>query len=199
MNQIKLNQIKLNMKPQLTEQDFIDAAKLLNCEVASVKAVAEVESRQSGFLPTGEPTILFERHIFSKRTNRKFDATNPNLSNRKPGGYGKVSEQHGRLQEASKLDRTAALMSASWGKFQIMGFNFTLAGFNKLQDFINSMYKGEREHLMAFVNYVKNTGLSDELQRRDWANFARLYNGADYRKNQYDTKLAAAYKKYSKK
>lgn len=185
------------MKPQLTEQDFIDAAKLLNCEVAAVKAVAEVESHQNGFQPTGEPTILFERHIFSKRTNRKFDASHPSISNKKAGGYGTVSSQHGRLQLASTLDKTAALMSASWGKFQIMGFNFANAGFNKLQDFINAMYKGEREHLLAFINYVKNTGLSDELQRKDWVNFARLYNGADYKKNEYDKKLAAAYKKYS--
>lgn len=185
------------MKPQLTEQDFIDAAKILNCEVAAVKAVAEVESRQNGFQPNGEPTILFERHVFSKRTGRKFDTTHPSISNKKPGGYGKTSEQHGRLQLASTLDKNAALMSASWGKFQIMGFNFTLAGFNTLQSFINAMYKGEREHLLAFINYVKNTGLSDELQRKDWVNFARLYNGADYKKNEYDKKLAAAYKKYS--
>lgn len=186
-----------NNKPTLTEQDFIDAAKLLKCEVAAVKAVAEVESRQNGFQPTGEPTILFERHIFSKRTGGKFDKVAPNLSNRKAGGYGKISIQHSRLQEASKLDRTAALMSASWGKFQIMGFNFANAGFNKVQEFINAMYKGEGEHLLAFINYVKNTGLSDELQRKDWVNFARLYNGADYTKNEYDKKLAAAYKKYS--
>ncbi|WP_262919099.1 N-acetylmuramidase family protein [Niabella hibiscisoli] len=51
-------------KPILTEKDFQDAARQLNCEVAAIKAVAEVESKGDGFLPTGEPKILFERHIF---------------------------------------------------------------------------------------------------------------------------------------
>lgn len=186
-------------KPILTEQDFIDAAKLLNCEVACIKSVSEVESRGDGFLQNGEPTILFERHIFSKRTGRKFDAQYPNISNKKAGGYGKTSEQHGRLQQAATLDRNAALMSASWGKFQIMGFNFTYAGFNKLQDFITAMYKGEREQLMAFVNYIIATQLDDELRSKNWGEFARRYNGPDYKKNEYDIKLAKAYSKYSKK
>lgn len=186
-----------NTKPKLTEQDFIDAAKLLGCNVAEIKTVSDVESRDAGFQPNGEPTILFERHVFSKRTGRKFDTTHPSISNKKPGGYGKTSEQHGRLQLASTLDKNAALMSASWGKFQIMGFNFTLAGFNTLQSFINAMYKGEREQLLAFVNYVKAVQLDDELRNHQWAEFARRYNGPDYKKNDYDTKLAAAYKKHS--
>ncbi|WP_312076495.1 N-acetylmuramidase family protein [Chryseobacterium sp.] len=184
------------MKTKLQEQDFINAAKTLNCEVAVIKAVAEVESKQDGFLPTDEPIILFERHIFSKLTKGIFDHSNPNISNRTPGGYGAVAQQHKRLQSAVALDRNAALMSASWGKFQIMGFNFTLAGFNSLQQFVTAMYSSEAEHLEAFVEYVKNTFLDDELRSKNWAEFARKYNGPDYKKNKYDTKLAAAYKKY---
>lgn len=185
-------------KPTLSEKDFIDAAKILRCDVAAVKAVAEVESRQRGFNDKDEPVILFERHVFSKRTGRKFDAKYPDISNKKPGGYGKTDEQHGRLAKAVTLDRKAALMSASWGKFQIMGFNFTLAGFNSLQDFINAMYAGEREQLLAFVNYVKAEQLDDEMRELKWVEFARRYNGPDYKKNDYDTKLAAAYAKYKK-
>ncbi|AZA64465.1 DUF3380 domain-containing protein [Chryseobacterium carnipullorum] len=56
----------------LTEQDYINAAKELGCEVAAIKAVAEVESRGSGFLSSGEPKILFERHRFYKYTNGKY-------------------------------------------------------------------------------------------------------------------------------
>jgi hypothetical protein len=184
-------------KPELTEKDFQDAARQLNCEVAAIKAVAEVESRGDGFLPTGEPKILFERHIFSKRTNGLFDKTNPGISNPVAGGYGNAASQHKRLQEAVILNRNAALMSASWGKFQVMGFNYALAGFNSLQEFITAMYKGEREHLLAFVNYIINTSLHDELREKRWADFARKYNGPDYKKNNYDVKMAEAYKKFS--
>lgn len=186
-------------KPVLNEKDFRDAARRLNCEVAAIKAVAEVESKGDGFLPRGEPKILFERHIFSKRTNGFFDQTNPGISNPVAGGYGSPASQHKRLQEAVTLNRNAALMSASWGRFQIMGFNYTLAGFNSLQEFVTAMYKGEREHLFAFVNYIVNTVLDDELREKRWRDFARKYNGPDYRKNNYDVKMADAYKKLSGK
>ncbi|MFV0606637.1 MAG: N-acetylmuramidase family protein [Niabella sp.] len=184
-------------KPTLTHQDFIDAAALLNCSVAAIQAVAEVESSGAGFLDTGEPKILFERHIFSSRTNRLYDNTNPGVSNRIAGGYGKYNAQHKRLQEAVVLDRNAALMSASWGKFQIMGFNYALAGFNSLQEFVNAMFRSERDHLIAFIHYIKNVFLDDELREMRWADFARKYNGPAYQKNKYDTKLAAAYSKFA--
>ncbi|HOZ84909.1 MAG TPA: N-acetylmuramidase family protein [Niabella sp.] len=181
---------------KLVENDFLDAARLLQCEVAAIKSVAEVESSGDGFLASGEPKILFERHIFSKRTEGLYDNTNPGISNRNPGGYGTVSSQHKRLLEAVSLNRDAGLMSVSWGKFQIMGFNFTLAGFNNLQDFVIAMYQGEREHLLAFVNYIINTSLDDELRNRNWKEFARQYNGPEYKKNRYDEKLTAAFNKF---
>lgn len=185
-------------KPVLTDKDYKDAARALDAEVAAVEAVAEVESAGSGFLQSGEPKILFERHVFSKRTGRLFDESHPNVSNPTPGGYGTVASQHKRLQEAVTLNREAALMSASWGKFQIMGFNYALAGFNTLQEFVNAMYRSEREHLMAFVNYIRNVSLDDELREHRWADFARKYNGPDYRKNHYDAKLKVAYNKFAR-
>lgn len=179
----------------LTEQDYINAAKELNCEVAAVKAVAEVESLNGGFLSDGKPKILFERHKFSEFTKGKYDKDYPDISNERPGGY--TNNEHQRLEKAAKLDRNAALKSCSWGKFQIMGFNHNLVGFPVLQDFINAMYKSEGEQLKAFVKFIKSNKLDDELREKRWADFARIYNGKNYHINEYDTKLAKAYKKYS--
>lgn len=183
-------------KPKLTQQDYQEAADSLGCHIAAVKAVAEVESLDSGFLENDEPVILYERHIFSHRTNHMFDKVSPSISNPRPGGYGKLSEQHDRLMQAVKLNRDAALMSCSWGKFQIMGFNFSLAGYNTLQDFINAMYRSEKDHLQAFVQYIKEMSLDDELRNQEWIAFAKRYNGPAYKRNRYDTKLKAAFKKY---
>jgi hypothetical protein len=184
------------VKPVLTEQDFQDAADQLGCEVAAIKAVCQVEAPRGGFLPSGEPTILFERHKFSKFTGRKFDMSHSHISNRKPGGYKGGQAEHDRLAEAVALDRDAALRSASWGKFQIMGFNHEIVGFDSIQKFVNAMYKSEREHLMAFVLYVLNTGLAPALRRRDWPTFAEGYNGPGYAG--YDTKMAAAYTRFKR-
>lgn len=184
------------MKPVLTEQDFQKAAGELECPVAVIKAVCEVEAPRGGFLPSGEPTILFERHQFSKRTGRKFDISHPNISNQKPGGYKGGQAEHDRLAEASALDREAALESTSWGKFQIMGFNYAPAGFGSLQAFINAMYQSEGRQLDAFVSFIQHEGLAVFLRDCRWADFARRYNGANYAINKYDTKLAEAYAKF---
>lgn len=183
-------------KPKLTEKDFVAAAATLNCSVAAIKAVCEVEAPRGGFLPSDEIAILFERHQFSKRTGRKFDISHPLISNPKAGGYKGGQAEHTRLAEAVALDRNAALESTSWGKFQIMGFNYAPAGFADLQSFINAMSQGEPEHLTAFVAFIQHEGMAVFLRNAKWADFARRYNGANYAINSYDVKLAAAHSNF---
>lgn len=187
------------MKPTLTEQDFTDAADQLGCEVAAIKAVCQVEAPRGGFNPDGTPVTLFEGHKFHKFTNGQFDGEAPDLSyrtwTRKHYGKNWQAEQD-RIQRAMALDREAALRSASWGKFQIMGFNHEAVGFPAIQGFVNAMYKSEREHLMAFVMFVLKNGLAPSLRRKDWATFARGYNGPGYAENRYDDKMAAAYAEF---
>jgi hypothetical protein len=184
------------MKPRLSEDDFERAAKALDVPVNVVKAVTEVESRGRGFISTGEPVILFERHIFSRETDGKYDRNHPDLSNRNPGGYGSSASQHWRLGRAAALDRDAALRSASWGLFQIMGFNFERAGHPTLQSFINAMYRSEGDQLDAFVEFVKaDARMWEALKKKDWAGFAVRYNGPSYRKNRYDAKLRDAFRR----
>lgn len=176
----------------LTSADYERAAAAIGCTVAALRAVAEVESR-GGFLPDGRPKILYERHIFSRLTKRKFDAAHPAIANPKPGGYSGGRAEYDRLARAIALDRDAALQSASWGAFQIMGFNHKAAGFPAVEAFVQAMVSGQSAQLDAFARFIKSNRLDDELIRRDWAGFARGYNGPDYAKNRYDIKLAAAF------
>jgi len=188
------------MPDPLTEDDYKAAAKKLGCDVPAIKAVSEVESGPHGaFLPSGDPVILFERHKFHKFTNGQYDQTNPGISNRAAGGYGPVSQQHARFQEAAALNGDAALQSCSWGRFQVMGFHWKALGYPSLQDFVDSMYVSEANQLDSFVRYVLTNGLAKHLRNKNWAAFAEGYNGKDYRINNYDKKLAAAYKKYGGK
>jgi hypothetical protein len=183
----------------LNEDDYKQAAEMLNCDIAAIKAVAEVESRGEGFLPDGRPKILFERHKFRKFTNGAFDAKHPDISNASPGGYGAGgAHQWDRFNEAAALNETAAIKACSWGKFQLMGFNFDACGFATLEDFHAAMLKSEGEHLKAFCKFISSNNLAGALRGHKWATVAQGYNGENYKINQYDTKLAAAYKKYSK-
>jgi hypothetical protein len=180
----------------VSDADIESAAARIGCQVAAIRAVIEVESR-GGFLPDKRPKILFERHYFHKLTSGKFTAHHPDISWPEWGGYGLGgANQYDRLHRAIALDRAAALQSASWGNFQVMGSHWKSLGFASVEDFVSAMVSGAPAHLDIFVKYVKKNGLDDELIRRDWDSFARQYNGPKYKENKYDTKLAAAYAFY---
>lgn len=180
----------------LTDEHYKAAAWLLDVEPACVKAVTKVESRGSGFLPTGAPVILFERHWMYKLLKAK-TGQEPALSDvvdPKAGGYKGGTAEHTRLDKAVAIDRDCALQSASWGLFQIMGFHWKALGYGSIQQFINAQYKDEASQLDTFVRFIKvNPKMLTALKAKDWTTFAKLYNGPAYAKNNYDTKLAEAY------
>ena len=183
----------------ITRQDQIKAAEKLGVEVAVVKAVTAVEARGSGFIRnTDLPCILFEGHWFHKFTRGIHDNHYPHLSYAKwtkahyKGGRG----EYDRLIEAIGIcdEPDAALKSCSWGMFQIMGFNHEMAGYDDVKEYVNEMSMTEGAHLDAFVNFVMaQPTMVEHLREKDWADFARRYNGPGYQQNQYDAKLAAEF------
>lgn len=180
------------MPGKLTPEGIARAASTLGCEVAAVKAVIAVEALGDGFLSDGRPKILFERHKFHQFTNGRFDHV-PRVSNAKAGGYEGKEAEYVRLYIALQLDADAAVKSTSWGLGQVMGFNYALAGERSLLGFLLAAHHNEDAQLALMVQFIRSVGADDELRRKDWAGFARLYNGAGYTRNRYDTKLAAAY------
>lgn len=190
----------MKTKPPLTEKDFKDAANELMVPVAAIKAVCKIEAPRGGFNPDGTPVTLFEGHVFFRETDGKFTVEAPDLCFKHwtRRYYGKTwqAEQF-RLQRAMALDREAALRSASWGRFQIMGFNHEVAGHDTIQSFVNAMYRSERAQLDAFVEFLIHNGLCPSLRRLDWKTFARGYNGPGYAENEYDVKLAKAYDEFA--
>jgi len=185
--------------------DFEKAASTLNVEVAAIRAVHQVESAgRSGFLPDGRPEILFEGHCFwgqlkllgmdpvSFRTGNE-DILYPSWD---MSYYKGKAGEYLRLNRASVICHEASLMSASWGMFQIMGFNHKLCGYDSVYKFCASMYLDSDNQLQAFVSFILNTGLDVPLRELNWAEFARRYNGARYEENCYDVKLAAAYNQF---
>jgi hypothetical protein len=169
----------------ITDQQYKDSADMIGCDVAAIKAVDKVESGGAGIID-GQPVILFEPHVFWKQL-RILDI-DPIMSDicypvwgTRPYPKGQTA-QHERLDRAAKINREAALKSCSWGRFQIMGFNWGMCKCTSLQQFINAIFKSEDEHLRLFINYIKSAYLDDELRNKDWKGFARGYNGRYMRK-----------------
>jgi hypothetical protein len=72
----------------LSRERLTAAADLVGGDVNALWAAITVETLGCGFLPDRRPRILFERHIFSTRTNRHFDASHPHISG-SPGRRGR--------------------------------------------------------------------------------------------------------------
>jgi len=182
----------------LDQEGLAEVIDRLGVHAAELWAVLNVETRGYGFLLDRRPMILFERHIFSRETQHKFDNSNPDSSNPQPGGYGAGgAAQYDRLQRAVALDRRAALRSASWGIGQLMGFNAQIAGYADVETMVAAMATSEDEQLKGIAGEISHNQLDRALRTHDWVGFARGYNGPNYAINSYDTRLAAAYQKYN--
>jgi hypothetical protein len=182
---------------KLNDDDISKAAQELNCDVATIKAVCEVEAAGAGFDDSNRLKLRFEGHKFRNWTDRAYDQSHPDLSY----SYGvQKTKKHGysAFVAAMALDPEAAMKSTSWGLFQPMGEYFKECGFNSAEELVKSYTESEGNQLLGFVKQIKSRGLDGKLRKRDWAGFAANYNGGDFASNKYDTKLAAAHAKYSK-
>jgi hypothetical protein len=175
-------------------------------DAAYLWTVIEVETagvtQGFGFRLDRRPQILFERHIFRKYTRGRFDGVAPDISG-PAGAYGSLAEQYDKLNKAialcsrAKLNAEPALKSASWGMGQVMGFNHEAAGFKTATSMVQAMIQGEDAQLAAMAGFLKANGLAALLLKKDWAGFAKRYNGPSYWQNHYDVKLAEQFQRFA--
>lgn len=198
------------MKDKLTNEMIKDLANRLGIEPALLKAVQIVEAAgRDGFLSNGRPQILFEGHIMYKEFHKKFpDRDLDYLCKRfsmvfypkwdKSKYFGGLGE-YKRLELAKEIDEECALKATSWGMFQIMGFNHNLCGCKDVFDFVHKMSESHEKQLELMYYFMNNSGCLKELKEKDWAGFAKKYNGPGYAQNAYDQKLRNAYENFKNK
>lgn len=198
------------MKDKLTNEMIKDLANRLGIEPALLKAVQIVEAvGRDGFLSDGRPQILFEGHIMYREFHKKFpDRDLDYLCKRfstvfypkwnKSKYFGGLGE-YKRLELAKEIDEECALKATSWGMFQIMGFNHNLCGCKDVFDFVHKMSESHEKQLELMYYFMNNSGCLKELKEKDWAGFAKKYNGPGYAQNAYDQKLRNAYENFKNK
>ena len=187
---------------------LLSMASQFGIEPAVILAIQQIESGGNGFLPDGRPKILFEGHVFWSQLKKigknpeTLTSGNENIlypswdKSKYKGG----AAEYDRLENAKKIDEIAALKSASWGEFQIMGFNHSSVGYADVKTFVEAMHIPNGASLKAMLEFCKNKNLLKHVSgnSKDWAKFAYGYNGSGYAQNQYDVKLAAAYERFKK-
>lgn len=160
----------------LSEDDYRIAAGSLGIAVDALKTIAEVEFNVAAFDSLGRPTVRFESYHFHAYTSGRFDGSHPLVSSALPGGVGPLSDQYERLQEAYDLDPVAALKSAAWGRFEVMGSRYRASGCATVNHFVLTIAQSEAAHLTAFVSVVQSDkALQRALRANDWADFTMRY------------------------
>ena len=181
----------------LTEEDFKIVAKELGVEVAAIKAVVRIEAGEKlqGFWAPGVPVANYVQSLFNKykgsaKTRKITDAKVPS------GLSGYALKEWTALTNARKINANAADMGTYWGMFQIGGFNYKLCGCESVEEMVSKVCESELSQLEMFAVFIRNSGMLDSLRKKDWAAFARKYNGPSYAKRGYHTRMAKEYANY---
>lgn len=185
---------------KITPEQFSAMADEFGIDVASIKAVQEVEAAGSGF--TGNNVkALYEPHIAYRYSggNTRIRLGQAGLAYKSwvPGSYPKTSYE--RIDQCTAIaGAELAALSTSWGLGQIMGFNHEAAGYPDAVSMVEDFARGEDRQLVGMLNFIASKpAIMKALKSKNWAKFAQGYNGEGYAKHGYDKKLAAAYKRHS--
>lgn len=182
--------------PAISSADETKFAKRLKVSLKQLRAVAKVESSGGGYDNKGRPKILYERHKFHKYTGGVWSIAT--FSNPVGGGYSESSWD--KLLGAIVTGAVdAAFMACSWGKFQVLGEYWDDFGFSSPFEFAHSNVANEAAHYEILCHYIEHNKLQDEMAMlstdpETCRAFAKAYNGKNYAKLGYHTKLAKAMK-----
>jgi hypothetical protein len=186
-------------------KDIETVARELGVEAAALAAVADVET---GLKPHAmidgrpEPLIRFEGHYFDRRLSgaAREEARRQGLAAAQAGKVKNPAAQTARwalLARAAAIDRKAAYESTSWGLGQVMGAHWAWLGYRSVDALAAQARGGAAGQLRLMARYIDKAGLLPALRRHDWAAFARGYNGPGNRANDYDGKLARAWRRHA--
>lgn len=193
------------MLDSTTIREIETAAARLGVEAAALAAVADIESGLKAHAPVdgrAEPLIRFEGHYFDRRLagTAREEARRQGLATPEAGKVKNPASQAARwklLARAATIDRKAAYESTSWGLGQVMGAHWAWLGYASVDALVAEARSGAGGQLRLMARYIDKAGLAPALGARDWATFARGYNGPGFRRNDYDGKLARAHARHA--
>lgn len=164
-------------------------ANLNNIDEDIVGGFILTESSSYGFVD-GRLLIRFENHIFLGRTGNTNAASLFKVENSvhyyyKDGQWkethtGSQSSEYEAFELAKSIDADSAYESISMGLPQIMGFNYSAAGYNSASIMFTEFSISEENQIRALGPYISNYAngtLLAACQSRDFLQMGAIYNG----------------------
>jgi hypothetical protein len=145
------------------------AADTFDLPVKAALAVFSVESGRAYDAGTGRIVIRFENRTVW----------------RKVYGHEQISNSHrnqdaewSALGMAASLHMDHAVMSASWGLGQVMGFNHKVVGYENPLDMVRAFQDNVEAQVLAFFQFCRHENIDGYITSQDWGRFVRRYNGS---------------------
>lgn len=193
---------------RLDDIDLPRRASAIGVGEDEMHMLIDVETTGSGFDGQGRPKMLFEPHIFYRLLSgvQLKAAVTQGLAYPKWGEKSYPKDSYPWLKLAMQINETAALKACSWGMGQILGENHVAAGYSSVTTMVQAMMEDEEYHLVAMINFIKASGIDDDLRRLaalkrpttadDCREIARVYNGPKYAVHDYHGRMAKAHNKW---
>ncbi len=185
------------------------AAHELGIDVASIKAVIEIEAGQThqGFYKPNQPIINFDLTMFKKWVARHGNKARQILKKQRrclrPSQRQKVRLLPGRAIRAPEVGAFNRFHRGNRGnilghvpdrRIQLEEMRHRIARGLPAR----RMSTSEKEQLELFVNFLKSNNLVKYLKAKNWAGFALRYNGPPTPSAAITPALQKAYSKYKK-
>lgn len=174
-------------------------AKRLGVEWQALASVAAVES-DGRPLWDGLCPIRIEGHYFYKQLSgkKREAAVNQGLASQRAGAVRnprKMAARYAMLEKMKAIDENAAIESCSWGLGQVMGIHWEDLGYSSPKALAKEAQSSVSGQVRLMGRFIEKNCF-EPLKAKNWASFARFYNGPNYRVNRYDTKMANAYETF---
>lgn len=173
-----------------------EMADLIGCDVATIKAVFEVEASGRFYNRDGSLVRRFEPHHFPQRFWPTLGFSPNGRAPWRASLALSTSARRRMFDHAEQLAAEAAYEASSWGAPQIMGFNHDLAGHDSATRMVRTFERSADDQIRAFVAFCINANLDGALRSQDWHRFAAGYNG-NGQAAVYAGKIESAYRRHS--
>ena len=174
---------------KLTDSQIAALASKYGYSYAMLKAIIAVESGGIGFSRiTGKIIIQFEPSWFKRiyKDWKKFSEGHTWFNN----GVDNQDLEWKAFNDAFSIDANAAMQATSIGMMQVMGFHFETLGFNTAGEMWDYAKESEANQVDLALRFIKsNPKLDQAVKNKDCPTIAFYYNGAGYKKFNYDARL----------